>query len=251
MKKILFLLILSMVMLSFALLLASCEKKPKTLIVYSGQGMINPMEEIKKAFEEKYDIKIHLVYAGSNTLLSTIKNTQKGDIYIPGSSIYIAQAGDLVTHHQDVARHVPIFAIRKDNSKNIQTFDDLSRDDVRIAVGNKDMCSIGMTTDKIISRAGERAGFANNIVITASTVVELLNLVIHDEVDTSLIWKDQLQKPEAQGLKAIHIPGEKNIVSDIPVAVLTTSQDMASARLFADYVANEGKAIFIKNGFVE
>lgn len=241
----------SFVMIACSLLLSACERTQKSLIVYSGQGMMTAMEDIKKAFEKKHGINIHLIYAGSNTLLSNIKNTQKGDIYIPGSHDYIDKAEDLIRSHRVIARHVPTFAVRKDNNKDIQSFRDLSRAGIRIAVGNKDMCSIGMTTQKILAGAEDKTGITNNIVINASTVVELFDLVANNEVDASLIWKDMLSRPGAQGLKPLPIPEEINIIKEIPVAVLSTTTDLASAKLFAEYVATEGKAIFIKNGFVD
>ena len=39
-----------------------------------------------------------------------------------------------------------------------------------------------------------------------------------------------------------------NEIKEVHVAVLTTTEDRETAQLFADFVASEGRAIFIKRG---
>lgn len=231
--------------------LSGCDKKERSLLVYAGKGLRIAMEDVKQAFEQKHGIRVNIIYAGSNTLLSTIQKTKKGDVFVPGSLAYIKEAGDLVAHSQYIALHIPAFSVRTDNPKAIRSFNDLLPAGIRIAVGNKDMCAVGKVAEKIISDAGEEAEFAKNIVVTASTVNELIKLVIQKEVDAALIWKDMLEWPEAKELKMIEIPSAINRANEIHAAVLTTSTDRKSADLFVDFIANEGKILFKKHGFEE
>jgi molybdate transport system substrate-binding protein len=209
------------------------------------------MEQVKEAFEHRYDVHVHMVYAGSETLLRTIKKTRKGDIFIPGSVTFLRESDELVLQHQYVADHIPVFAIRKDNPKVIQTFSDLLQPDLKLAVGNKDMCAIGRVAESIIRDSGRKQEFTKNITITGSTVNELLDLVLRREVDASLIWADMLSWPETQDLQRLEIPAAINKPKKIHVAVLSTAVEKKTALLFADFVATEGKSFFRTHGFGE
>jgi molybdate transport system substrate-binding protein len=227
-----------------------CAKQEKRLIVYSGNGLITSMEEVRVAFENKYNVSLDIIYAGSCTCLKTIQETRKGDIFVPGSSRAIKKAGGLVDNHQYVAVHVPAVCIHKDN-RDIQSFDDLAKPGVRLTIGNANMCAIGRVSDQIIAKSGLKKRIANNIVIRSGTVNELLNLLIKKEVDAAIIWKEMLRWPESKDLQYIQIPSDLNQIQEIRVAVLTISEDKETAQLFADFVASEGKAIFKQHGFVE
>lgn len=226
-------------------------RKDKTLIVYAGKGIEKAMEEVKTVFEEKHDITLDILYAGSVTCLRTIRETGRGDIFIPGALHVLENDADLIDNHQYVALHVPMVGIHKDNPKEIRSFDDLAKPGVRISVGNSKMCSMGEVANKIISRSALKEGLTKNIVIRSPTVIELLNLVIKKEADAAIIWKDTMHWPEFEVLKGIEIPPGINETSEIHVAVLTTSEHKKSAQLFADFVASEGKMIFEKHGFSE
>ena len=228
-----------------------CAKKEPSLSVFSGKGLKKPMEEIKAAFQQKYDVELNMIYAGSITLLKTIEDTKKGDIFIPGSIRTIKKAGNFVDNHNYVASHIPIIAVHKNNPTNIQSLDDLANPGVRLTIGNVNMCAIGRTAAEIIAKCEQKEVLEKNVVIRSATVNELLNLLIKKEVDAAIIWKDMLRWSASKDLKCIEIASDLNKIEEIHVAVLTTTEDKKTAQLFADFVASEGKAIFKKNGFCE
>ncbi len=226
-----------------------CSNQQESLLVYSGKGLKKAMEEIKEKFEANHNITLNIVYAGSNTLLTTIHKTGKGDIFIPGSLSYHEEAGSLISRHDFVALHIPAFAVRSDNPKSISTYDDLIRPGVKIAVGNKKMCAIGRVAASIFKNSDIEIAMAENIVTTSSTVNELLDLVIDREVDASLVWADMLKWSEAEALTLIPIPVELNKIKKIHVAVLSISEAPKRANKFADFVVKEGSEIFVNYGF--
>lgn len=250
-KRMITLLLLLVLGVSVLFVVFGYDRKEKTLIVYAGEGLQKAMEEVKAVFEEKHDIKLDIFYAGSVTCLRAIRETGSGDIFIPGSIRVLEEGADLVDNHQYVAVHVPMVGIHKDNPKEIRSFDDLAKPGVRISVGNAKMCSMGEVADKIIGSSALKESLTKNIVIRSPTVVELLNLVINKEVDASIIWKDAMHWPEFKDLIGIEIPSDINNITEIHVAVLTTSEHKKRAQLFADFVASEGKTIFEKHGFSE
>ncbi|MDH3568084.1 MAG: substrate-binding domain-containing protein, partial [Desulfobacteraceae bacterium] len=83
----------------FMAFLFGCEKKDQELIVYSGQGLKNVMNELIADFENKHNLRVKVIYAGSETLLEAIVKSKRGDVFIPGSDKFIDKAGDLVLSH--------------------------------------------------------------------------------------------------------------------------------------------------------
>lgn len=247
-SSLILLLVITGILLCF---LPGCKKKEKTLTVYAGKGLKMAVDDIKQSFEKKHDIRINVIYAGSYNLLATIQKTRKGDVFIPGSIKAVKMAGELVAHYNYVAPHLLTFAVRHDNTKDIQSYKDLSRPGIKIAVGNKDMCAAGTVAEKIMTGSSKDVEFAKNVAITCSTVNELIDLVVQKEVDASLVWTDMLKWPEARELKRIEIPHDINKIQEITVAVLTTTADRKNADLFADFVAEEGRRIFAEHGFGE
>lgn len=226
-----------------------CHRDKSPLIVYAGKGIKSAMEEIQRTFEDRHKIPLSIIYAGSNSLLTTIKKSNKGDIFIPGSASYINEIPEQVTTSYHVANHIPVFIVRADNTKQLQSFTDLMQKGLEIAVGNKDMCAIGKVAETIISASDQKAVLRQNIVITASTVNELLSLVINREVDAALVWGDMLQWPEAAELQLVAIPEAINSPKEIRVAILKHTSNAKQAALFAEFVATEGKVIFANQGF--
>lgn len=238
------------VMLSLILGLASgCIQEPDPLVVYAGKGLKHAVDEIKQNFEQLEGIPVSVVYAGSETLLTTIRKTGKGDVFIPGSPGYIKEAGELVIDDHIVALHVPTFVVSAAAADRLHTYTDLLEPGVRIAIGNSHMNAIGRIAESIDKNAPPQQRFSSNIVVMASTVNELLELVADGEVDAAMIWKDMMQWPIAQGLMQVEVPKEINKPKEVRVATLSSSLDGKRAALFADYVATEGSKIFLKHGF--
>lgn len=228
---------------------AGCSKEPKELVIYAGKGLKFAVDEIVEGFSRLHNVRINLVYAGSDTLLTTLQMTHKGDIFIPGSAHYVKEAGELVTEDHYLAMHVPLFVVRTDNPRPLNNYSDLLLPGVRIAIGNKDMNAIGRIAESMMSKAPRDQDFRSNVVVTAATVNELLQLVIDKEVDAALVWEDMLEWKNANGLEAIAIPAEINQPKEIRVAVLASSHAPKTAKQFAQYAATEGRKIFEKHGF--
>lgn len=235
----------------FAAFLDGCEKKNQQLIVYSGQGLEKVMEELIQDFENRYNLSVKVIYAGSETLLHALTKSKMGDVFIPGSDRFIEKAGDLVLHHQYVSLHVPIIVVHRDNPKNIRSFENLLDPGVKIAIGRKNMCAMGKVSEEIINASPKPDEFIENISITASTVNELLDLVLQKEVDASLVWSDMKLWSKSKNLEFIEIPPDINKPRRIHIAVLSTTTDQKNATLFANYVATEGRTLFSKHGFGE
>ena len=235
--------------LAIMLLGPGCSQDQKPLIVYAGKGLIHPVEEIKKEFEQREGIPVSVVYAGSNTLLNSIKTTQRGDIFIPGSSSYIKDAGQLIVSHAYIAQHVPAFATKPSNNKQLKDYHDLLKPGVHIAVCNKDMAALGRINDAILKNLPPEESYQKNIYVTGSTVNEVLQLLINEEVDAAMVWTDMLKWEQSRDLQLVKIPAHLNKTKEIMAAVLSTSENPEQSRRFLEFASSRGREIFVEHGF--
>ena len=235
--------------MTIVLLGSGCSQNQKPLIVYAGKGLIHPIEELKKEFEQREGIPVSVIYAGSNTLLNSIKTTQRGDIFIPGSSSYIKDAGNLIVSHAYIAQHVPAFATKPSRNKSINDYYDLLKPGIRIAICNKDMAALGRINEAILRNLPPEESYQTNIYVTGSTVNEVLQLLINNEVDASMVWTDMLKWEQSRGLQLIKIPEHLNKTKEITVSTLSTSSNPELARQFLEFASSRGREIFVKHGF--
>lgn len=246
-----------------AMLLAGCREagkedketggKPR-LLLYCGAGIRTAAAEIVEAFEKKHGVVIETDYAGSNMLLSRIKLSGKGDLYMPGEAEYVRQAAaeGLVASSQDACYFIPVILVRKGNPKNIESVGDLLRDGLSIGFGDPDACAIGKVTDEILRLNGISPSdpkLKENVVFRSLTVNELGVHIKAGRIDTTIVWDAIAEQYPNEG-DIVRIPKEKNVISTIPIAVLRLSKQAKEAEAFQEFVVSEeARAIFKKHHY--
>jgi molybdate transport system substrate-binding protein len=221
----------------------------KTLLVYCGAGMREPMDEIAEIFEEREGIRIEYTYGNSAQLLSQIELYQTGDAYMPGALPYIQSAMDkgFVNRTEKVVYHVITIVVPKGNPANITSLEDLAQPGVRVAIGEPTGPAIGQGTKKMLEKDGLWDAVSANAVVRTATVNELLVYIAMEQADAALIYED-LYNPEA--MEKIEIPRAQGKIDVVPIGTLTFTEKWEDAGKFIDFVASdEGKVIFRKHGF--
>lgn len=224
-------------------------EEPVELLVYAGAGLKKAMEAIKPAFEEKENVKIEYVYAGSGQLLAQIETSGKGDVLIVGSeaTYNIAKDKGQANESKLVAHHTPALAVEKGNPKGIKSLKDLTEDGIKVVLGDAKANAVGMTAAKIIEKNGLEA-INENVIATTATVNELIVIISTGEADVAIVTEDSIRLSE--DVEMVAIPEEENIDQLIPVGSLTSSNNPELAQKLVDFIASEeGKAIFEKAGY--
>lgn len=144
-----------------------------------------------------------------------------------------------------------MIALRKNLADRIRSVEDLSSPGVSIAVANKDMAAIGRVADAIIEQLPQADNIRKNIVVKASTVNELLELLTSGEVDAAIVWEDMLTWPSAEGLASLAIAEEFNQVKEIWMIDLVFSENPGQSAELFEFIAGPGRRIFHKHGFTE
>ncbi len=225
------------------------------LIIYSGAGLIKPMEELKGNFETLNKISVDVHYGSSGEIFSQVAAGQPCDVLIPGAEKYTQDALKNGWVIEDTIKklvlHVPVIAVPQGNPANITGLEDLTKEGVKVSIGDPKAPAIGRVAKKMLTKNGLWDTVTPNITVYAPTVNQLLIYVALKQVDAAIIWEDLVTWAEGKGkLEVVRIPKEQNIIMTIPTAVCTKAPNKDLALKFNEYVSSEeGMQIWKKWGF--
>ncbi len=225
------------------------------LMVFSGAGLMKPMDEMIANFEKKHGAQVDTHYGSSGELFGMLKMGQKCDVLIPGAAKYTYDAlknGWIVEDSiHKIVKHVPVIAVPKGNPGNVSGLKDFANPDISTAIGDPKSPAIGRVARKIFKQNGLWEKVHPNIDVYAPTVNQLLVYVAMEQVDAAVIWADLTTWSEGRGkMDVLRIDPEKNIIKTIPTAVTSYGRENPLAKKFNAYISSkEGLAIWKKWGF--
>lgn len=247
MQKIWALLIIAVLAMS----ITGCGSKEVIIDAYVGDGMIEPMNAIKEAYESlNPNVTINYHFAGSATLEETMRSLERGDVYMPGASTFIdsLNGDDLIVASYPVAYHIPAIIVREGDTI-VTSWDDLANNGVRLAVANPELSSGGKAADSIISKSPLNDQIRANITVLGADVRSVIQLLVNNEVDAVISWRSDVKM--APGLVAIEIPEDIIVKNEIWIAVTTYTTAESEALKFAEFVAGDtGRNLFEEKGFL-
>lgn len=233
------------------------------LIVFAAAGMRVPMEEIARQYESEFGVTLEIQYNGSNTLLNQLQTDRfnEVDVYLAADDFYTTKAIELglAMDTVPVAYQRPVIAVRRDSEQTINSFEDLLRDGVRVAVANPDQAAVGKATRRQLSPLNiggiscwdqleqhvRQSGVFKPTVNDIATDVKLGN------IDAAIVWNSTVAMPKyREDLVSISLPELNGSPDLISIAVLKSSTDLPSAYRFARYVSarDRGLETFSKYG---
>lgn len=232
---------------------AVSEAEP--LIFYCAAGIKPPVDKVIRRYQEEFGIPIRVQYGGSGTLLSSLRVTKLGDLYLAGDASYIeiARKQGLLAEAIPLARMRPVIAVAKGNPKKIRSVKDLLGEDVRVALANPDAASIGKQTQSALTKTGQWQGLADAVRtrgVFKPTVNEVANDVKIGTVDAGVVWDSTVrQYPELE--TAAPLTDDASSVMDVTVGVLTSSKRPTAALHFARYLgaSDRGLLEFARCGY--
>jgi len=243
-----------------AVLLSGCkaekagksDSEAKKLLLYCGAGIRPPADELVESFGREHGVKIATNYAGSETLLSTIRLIRSGDLYMPGDKHYVEQAAQegMILSQRSVCYFVPTIFVQKGNPKNIRRLQDLLRPGLKLGFGDSKACAIGRTTKQILAKnniAWDEV--EKNLKFQSLTVNELGMQIQAKSLDAVIVWDAMAQYYSDYG-DQVPIAREKNVLSTVDVGVLKFTEHKELAEKFMDFLVSEqGRDIFEKHNY--
>lgn len=246
-----------LVIFALLILLAGCsgsesgQERPR-LLLFCGAGIQKPVSELVEIFNRDNDCVIEADYAGSEVLLSRITLKKKGDLYMPGDRSYVDIAAESGMIHSsiDACYFVPCILVEKGNPKGIASLDDLTRNGIRLGLGDPAACAIGRQSRKIFTKNKiPLSEIENNLAFKSLTVNELGIQIQTGALDAVIVW-DAIANQYLERGEIVEIPPDRNVISTVPVAVLEFSKHRGLAQKFADFaVSDRGKNVFRKYNY--
>ena len=225
----------------------------KPVVVFAGSASQPPLEEAAKAFEEKFGIPITLHLGGSGSMLSQIRLSGQGDLYIPGSPDYMEKARefDLVDGEETkLAYLVPAILVPKGNPQQIRTLQDLTRPGVSVGIAEPGSVCVGLYAVEIMQTNNLVDKIRPNLRGQVESCAKAAAMLPLGTVDAVLGWRE-FATWNPQAMEAILLsPKEVPRLAYIPAARLRHAANPDGAKAFVAYLKSEdGQAIFRKWGY--
>jgi molybdate transport system substrate-binding protein len=236
--------------------LAGCAPEPPGAITaFCGSASKPPLEEAARAFSQKTGITVYLNFGGSGSVLSQMKLSGEGDLYIPGSPDYvvIAEREGIVESGSAkiIAYLVPAIVVQTGNLKNIKSLSDLTVPGIKVGIGNPGSVCLGLYSIEILERNKMLEPMANNIVTYAESCEKVATLVALKAVDAVIGW-DVFSAWNPGAMDVVYLkPEQIPRIAYIPAAISKFSRNKENAAKFMDFLTSEeGQGFFSKWGYL-
>ncbi len=230
------------------------RRQPKEIHVFAGAANTPPLTEAAKLYEKRYGVKVRLTFGGSGVVLSQMKLTRRGDVYVPGSDDYMELAiKEGVVDPKSVrivCWLVPVINVPKDNPKGIKSLYDLVKPGVRVAIAVPGSVCLGDVAKEILEMAGLWEQIQPNIVMQAKDCADLASQIKLRTVDAIIGWDVFAYWYPDTPMQNIPIPKEILRVRNIPAGVTVFASNKKEAQRFVDFLASgAGKQCYAKYGY--
>lgn len=222
-----------------------------SLIVQCAASQQAPLAAAATAYEQQTGERIELRFGASETLLTNLRITRTGDIFLPADESYIEMARDegLITETLPVARMTAVLVVAADRPRNIQAWNDLIANQVSIALADPDTAAIGKLTRQQLQRSGHWGTLRRQTAVYNGNVTETANAVAVGSVDAGIVW-DAVGRSNPK-LRVIALPELASVQANVTVAVASSNSRRDAALRFARFLAdpNGGQAHYQHYGF--
>lgn len=222
------------------------------LLLYCGAGIRPPVDELVRSFGREHGVKIATDYAGAEVLLSKIKLSQRGDLYMPGDKHYVNLAAEkgLILSRKSVCYFVPTILVQKGNPQNISGLEDLLKPGVKLGLGDEKACSIGRKVKKIFAKNNIAwAEVEKNLKFQSLTVNELGMQVQAKALDAVIVW-DAIARYYSEYGEEVPIPSGQNVISTVDIGVVKFTQNRELGEKFVEFIISaRGRDIFRKHNY--
>jgi molybdate transport system substrate-binding protein len=227
----------------------------KEIMVFSGSASKPPLDEAAQVFEKNTGVKVYLTYGGSGSVLSQMKLSKTGDVYIPGSPDYLVKSNrDSVTESDSskiISYLIPVMAVQHGNPKGIQSLSDVAKPGIKVGIGNPKAVCVGLYAIEILDYNHLLTEVNKNIVTNADSCEATASLITLKAVDAVIGW-DVFHYWVPDKIDIIYLkPEQLPRIAYIPAAVSTYTKDKESSKLFIDFLASKSSQdIFKKWGYI-
>lgn len=217
--------------------------------------MIQPMKKLAQEFEKQHSVKITLTQGGSQDLYDSLKLSQTGDLYLPGSASYRQNnlQDGLLLDYVLVGYNRLALMVQKGNPKNLPAdLNVLISPDLSTVLSNPQTGSVGNATKGVLEKAGifEKA-YSNTVYLTTDSR-RLMQAMKNKEADVTLNWFATGKWEEnVEYVDVLELPKEVAQPKALEISLLKFSANPELAKAFMAFtVSPHGREVFRDYGFL-
>lgn len=220
----------------------------KLLCAASNRAVI---DEICQDYFEEYGIRVETQFGPSQSLLSTLAISGDGDLFLPADSSFLAMAmeQDLIDDRLSIARMQGVVAVKKGNPKQIHTYSDLLREDVRLVQANPEAAAIGAIAKRVLTKADKWDALEKATQGFRTTVIDAATDIVIGAADAAIVY-DAVLHPYKE-LEYVEIDELCDASSDIEVGIIGGTDNIKGAYQLARYITarDRGLVHYQEQGF--
>ncbi len=219
----------------------------REVVVLAASSLTDPFNAIKDEFVRHHpQFSVEIGFGSSSALAAQITNGASADVFASADRANMAKVDTegLVSGSVEVfARNTMAIVVPAGNPAGVQGLQDLTRPGLRIALGAPPV-PIGRAAREGFGKAGLQVPAASE----ETDVKAIVNRVALGEADAGVVWVTDIRATK-QGVQGVAIPESVNVVSEYPIARLTSGQS-DGATAFVTFVRSEtGQEILQRYGF--
>ena len=203
--------------------------KTPEITFFCGSVNRRAVERLIQQFERREGAVVNTIYNGCGILtaqMKTIRDQKQGsgfpDTYMACDRYYLDNVKDWFQEDVDISDTEVVIAVPKGNPAGIRTLKDLTKEGMRVAIGQPEQCTIGVLTIDLLKAEGVYDEVMKNVVTQTATSAMLLPTVTTKSVDAALTYATDTQA-EADKVDSIVI--ESDAATAIQPFAIATSSD--------------------------
>jgi molybdate transport system substrate-binding protein len=228
----------------------------KQLLMYIGITMVKPVRELANRFEKANNCEIKIIQGGSQDLYDSLKLSQQGDVYLPGSLSYRKKnlKDGFLLDGVFVGYNKAAIVVKKGNplgiTNDLKNFTDKKYNSV---LCNPESGSIGNETKRVLNKFGtykEAIAHASYLTTDSRNLTKAIreggaDICINWYATT--FWDDNKNYVEAIPIDEKYAKKKKLVFN-----LLKSANHPGLAKKFMDYAASkEGRKVFYDYGFLD
>lgn len=223
----------------------SADLSEQNLMIFSGAGLADPVQEIADAFAEQTGCTPEIVFGPTGQLITQIQTSESGDILIAGAVDEIAaMAEEEIVATHEMVKHIPVLIVQAGNPKGVASVKDLAELEVMLA--DPEVTPIG----KIAMKVFETNGIMDSIDVVANTTTAPLALtaVAEGNADATIVWKENASKNDK--VEIVDLPEMEKFIKVVPAVELSYGEAADAKDAFIEFMTGEeGMAIWASYGY--
>jgi molybdate transport system substrate-binding protein len=228
--------------------LTGCSSASRTIVVFAAASLKSTFTQIADRFKsDNPGTNVDFDFDGSSELASQLTQAAPADVFASANVAQmeiVADAGLLGGDPVNFASNTLVIITDPGNPKNIESFPDLARPDVRVVT-----CQQLVPCGEAARRIEDKTGVHLNPVSEESSVTAVLNRVTAGQADAGLVYVTDAVNA-GNKVAMIRFSAAADAVNVYPIAVLKETPRQELAHKFVDLVTSEeGQVILSQAGF--